>query len=126
MVSKERAKEILKIYEEAWVEQDIDKILSIFSVNGVYHERVFKEAHKGHTAISEYWRKKVCEEQSNIEFQLLNIFVDGDTIIAEWDASFDDTIKKKRLHLREVAIMEIKDDLIQNYREFWHSEEINS
>ena len=60
MVDEKTVKRILKIYGEAWVEQDIDKILSIFTENGIYHELAFKEPFKGHKEIKEYWKTKVC------------------------------------------------------------------
>ncbi|RMF94788.1 MAG: nuclear transport factor 2 family protein [Candidatus Schekmanbacteria bacterium] len=124
MVSEKRAKEILRIYEDAWVNQDVDKILSIFKKDGIYHERVLKEPFRGHKEIADYWKTKVCDEQSKIKFKLLNMYICGDTIIAEWDASFNSNIKNARVHLKEVAIIEIEDDLIKSLREYWQSEKL--
>jgi len=124
MISEKTAKNILKIYEEAWVEQDIDKILSIFTKNGIYHERVLKEPIIGHSGISKYWESKVCKEQSNIKFKLLNYYICNDTLIAEWDAEFDSSIENKRIHIREVAILEIENELIKSLREYWQSDSL--
>jgi ketosteroid isomerase-like protein len=124
MVSKNRAKEILRIYEEAWVNQDIDKILSIFTEDGIYHERVLKTPFKGHKEIAKYWKEKVCEEHSKIEFKLLNFYICGDTIIAEWEASFNSNIENAQIHMKEVALLVIKNDLIQSLREYWQSEKL--
>ena len=124
MVIEKTVKKILKIYEEAWVKQDISKILSIFAKDGVYHERVFEEPFKGHKEIAEYWKMKVCEEQSNIKFKLLNYYICKETIIAEWDASFDSNIENARMHIREVAIFEISGDKIKSLREYWQSEKM--
>ena len=55
MVNREVAKNILKKYEEAWVNQDIDKILSIFTEDGIYHERVLEKPFIGHKQIKKYW-----------------------------------------------------------------------
>lgn len=122
MINKEIAENILKIYGEAWVEQNIDKILSIFTEDGVYHERVLKEPMVGHQAIRTYWKTKVCEEQSEIKFKLLNYYICEDTLIAEWDASFKSNIENERIHIREVAIMEISGNKIKLLREYWQSE----
>ncbi len=123
MVNKSTAENILKIYEEAWVEQDIDKIISIFHEDGIYHERVLKEPMKGHEEIRKYWKSKVCEEQSNIKFKLLNCYIVENIIIAEWDASFNSNIKNAKIHLKEVAIIEIENNKIKSLREYWQSEE---
>jgi|SRR3989344_4478760 len=122
MVSRDIAKKILKTYKEAWVEQDTKKLLSIFTKDGIYHERVLKDPFKGHKEIATYWQTKVCEEQSNIKFRMLNYYLCDDTIIVEWDASFDSNIENAKIHIREVAILEISGDKIKSLREYWQSE----
>lgn len=122
MVDKKTVKKILKTYEEAWVKQDIAKILSIFKKDGVYREKAFKKPFRGHKEIGEYWKTKVVEEQSRIKFKLLNYFICGDAVIAEWKASFDSNIENARIQLKEVAILELKDGKIKRLREYWHSE----
>jgi len=122
MVDEKTVKNILKDYESAWVKQDISKILSIFTKNGVYHEKVFKKPFVGHKEIEEYWKTKVVEEQSDIKFKLLKYYVCGDIVIAEWDASFYSNIEKVKIHIQEVAIIEIKNKKIKSLREYWHSE----
>jgi ketosteroid isomerase-like protein len=122
MVSKKTAEKILKTYEEAWVEQNIRKILSIFTKDGLYHERAFKKPFKGHKEIANYWKTKVVEEQSKIKFKLLNYWISGNVLIAEWDASFYSNIEKAKIHIKEVAIMELTGSKIKKLREYWHSE----
>ena len=123
MISNKIVKKILKTYGEAWIEQDIGKILSIFAKDGEYYESAFQGPFKGHKGISKYWQTKVVEEESNIKFKLLNYYVCGDVVIAEWDASFDSNIENARIHIKEVAILEInKDNKIKSLREYWQSE----
>lgn len=124
MLTEETAKSILKTYEEAWVEQNIDKILSIFHEDGVYHERFLEKPFVGHEEIANYWKAKVVEEQSNIEFKLLDFYISGNILIAEWDAPFDSNIENARIHIIEVAIMEIVSGKIKSLREYWHSEKM--
>lgn len=123
-MNRNTAKKILKTYGEAWVEQDVDKILSIFTKDGIYHERVLKKPFKGHKGVRKYWQSKVVEEQSKIKFKLLNFYIDGNTIIAEWDASFYSNIEKARIHIIDVAIIETKGNKIKSLREYWHSERV--
>ena len=75
MVDEKIAKKILKTYGNAWVNQDIYMILSIFHKDGIYHERIFEKPFKGHSQIGTYWKSKVVEEQSNIKFKLLNYYI---------------------------------------------------
>jgi ketosteroid isomerase-like protein len=125
MISDKTARDILKIYENAWVDQDIDKILSIFAKDATYHEWVLRDQpFKGHQEIAQYWKSKVCDEQSKIEFKLLNYYISGDTLIAEWDAFFNSNVENVRFHIREVAIMKVVNGLIKSLREYWHFENV--
>jgi limonene-1,2-epoxide hydrolase len=124
MLDENTVKRILKVYGEAWVEQDIDKILSIFKKDGIYHERVLEEPFRGHKEIKEYWKTKVVEEQSNIKFKLINYYICNNTVIAEWEASFNSNIENARIHMKEVAILEIEDEKIKSLREYWQSEKL--
>ena len=122
MVDIKTAESILKTYEDAWVNQDPEKILSIFKEDGIYHEKVLEKPYIGHEQIRQYWQSKVVEEQSDIQFKLLNYYIDGDVIIAEWDASFNSNLKKARIHIKEVAILEMKGSKIRSLREYWRAE----
>jgi hypothetical protein len=124
MINKNIVENILKIYGEAWVEQDIDKILSIFHRDGIYHERVLKKPFVGHKEIAKYWKEKVVEEQSKIKFKLLNYYICENTVIAEWEATFNSNIENAQIHMKEVAILEIKGNKIQSLREYWQSEKL--
>ena len=53
MISNNTAKQILKKYGRAWVNQDTKLILSIFTKNAKYHEIVLKKPHIGHKEIAE-------------------------------------------------------------------------
>lgn len=121
-ISRKAALKILKAYGEAWTEQDTAKILSIFNENGTYAERAFKKPFRGHKEIAAYWQSKVVEEQSKIKFKLLNAYLEGNTIIAEWDASFNSSKEKALIHIREVAIIQVRNGKIQTLREYWQSE----
>lgn len=126
MISKRIAENILRTFGEAWTNQDSNKILTIFTKDAIYHERVLKKPYKGHKEIKEYWQSKVVEEQSDIKFKLLKYYICDNTIIAEWDASFNSNIEKKRIHIQEVAIFEIEKDKIKSLREYWHSERVQT
>ena len=114
----------LDVYKTAWEQQDAELILSIFTPDATYHERVLQEPIRGHTGIAAYWREKVAEGQSRISFTLLNTYIDGTTGIAEWEVSFDDCVQRKRKHMKEVAILEFVGAKIASLREYWVSEVI--
>lgn len=123
-LSKQHVHQVVDIYIQAWETQDPDLIVTIFTENGIYHERVLAAPMHDHQGIREYWKSKVVESQRNIECRLLNLYLDGDTAIAEWEALFDDLSVGSRKRMREVAILEFDGPLIASLREYWASEEL--
>ena len=114
-------KSLLAKYKQAWEKQDSDLVLTIFDREAVYHERVLANPMRGHDEIRKYWETKVVNGQSNIEFTLLELFLDlkRSTAIAEWQAEFNDTVQGTRKFMKEIAVLKIVNDLIVSLREYW-------
>lgn len=115
----------LGIYKTAWEQQDSELILTIFTKDAVYHERVLQEPIRGHEGIAAYWKEKVVTGQGRISFTLLHTYIDGTTGIAEWEVAFDDCVQRKRKHMKEIAILEFVDGKIASLREYSASEVID-
>jgi ketosteroid isomerase-like protein len=115
---------VLDVYKAAWEQQDAKLILTIFTEDAVYHERVLQEPMRGHGGIAAYWMKKVVKEQDHISFTLLKTYIDGATGIAEWEVYFDDLVEGRRKHMKEIAILEFADGKITSLREYWAAEAI--
>ena len=74
-------RDVIATYIRAWVEQDPDLIVSIFTDTATYHERVLQEPIRNREGIRAYWQEKVVESQDHITCELLNLYLDGDTAI---------------------------------------------
>jgi len=125
-LGKEDVRKLIDIYIRAWTTQDPDLILTIFTPSATYRERVLDEPIRGHAGIREYWQTKVVKEQANISAELLSLYLDGTTAIAEWEARFDDLVKGYRKRMREVAILEFDGDRVAGLREYWTSERLSA
>jgi ketosteroid isomerase-like protein len=112
----------LDIYKTAWEQQDAELILTLFTKDAVYHERVLQEPIRGHEGIAAYWQEKVVKGQGRISFTLLKTYIDGPTGIAEWEVEFDDFVQQKRKRMKELAILEFVEGKIASLREYWASE----
>ncbi|HVO24865.1 MAG TPA: nuclear transport factor 2 family protein [Candidatus Margulisiibacteriota bacterium] len=121
-LTKQEVRDVIDVYRRAWVEQNPDLIVTIFTESAVYRERVLGEPIRNREGIRQYWQAKVVESQSRIECDLLSLYLDGDTAIAEWEARFDDRVEGVRKRMREVAILEFEGRLIASLREYWSSE----
>jgi ketosteroid isomerase-like protein len=116
---------VIDTYLRAWETQDSELILEVFTESAVYHERVLQPPSiVGHAGIRRYWEEKVQRSQANIECELLSLYVDGTTAIAEWEATFDDREDGFRKRMLEVAILDFEGDRISHLREYWASERL--
>lgn len=72
-------REVIDTYLKAWMTQDPDLIVTIFTDDATYHERVLQEPIRTTAGIREYWATKVVAEQANIDARLRALYRDGDT-----------------------------------------------
>lgn len=117
-MTKEKALELINIYGKAWETQDTELVASIFTDDATYNDPMEPE-NIGVDAIKEYWKYKVIGEQKNIKFNLKNIWMDGDTVIAEWNSRFDDIKRNINIDMIEVAIFAVKNDKFSSLREYY-------
>jgi len=115
---------VIDTYIRAWERQDPDLIVTIFTEAATYHERVLDEPIRTREGIRAYWQSKVVEAQAHITCDLLSLYLDHNTAIAEWQAEFDDLVQGVRKRMREVAILEFQGQLIASLREYWASQRI--
>jgi len=120
------ARAVIDTYLRAWMTQDPELIVTIFTDDATYHERVLDEPIRTRAGIRDYWQTKVVDGQADIDARLLSLYTatDGATVIAEWEATFDDVVQRQRKRMREVAILEFQGDQIASLREYWASEVI--
>lgn len=123
-LTREHAREVLNTYIRAWETQDPSLIVTIFTPAATYHERVLGDPIPDLEAIRHYWQTKVVEAQANIKCELRSVYLDGDTAIAEWEATFDDLAQGVCKRMREIAVLEFEGPLIASFREYWASERI--
>ena len=119
-MTKEEAVRLLTIYGEAWKKQDADLILTIFTEDASYNDPKEPE-NFGHEGIRKYWISKVQGEQKDIHFKLLNVWIDEDTVLAEWNTSFVDVPRNLHLDMREVAIFGVRNGKFSSLREYYKS-----
>lgn len=121
MITEERAQEIFDIYAKAWIGQDPELILTIFTEDATYGEG-YRGTYHGHERIKKYWQEKVVENQRDIDFKLTKLEIHGNTIHAEWKAVFFGKETNKYYRLDSEGTAEIKDDKIHVWKETWVSQ----
>ena len=118
-LTEQEVRAVVDTYIRAWVQQDPDLITTVFTDSATYHERVFEEPIRDRQGIRDYWQRKVVETQARISCELLNLYLDDNTAIAEWQVEFDDLLQGIRKRMREVAILVFEGQVIASLREYW-------
>lgn len=123
-MTKQDVRDVLDIYVRAWETQDPDLIVTIFTPDATYHERVLQDPIPDRNAIREYWQTKVVASQANIRCRIVNVYLDQDapTAVAEWEAEFDDLAQQVRKRMKEIAVLDFEGRRISALREYWSSE----
>ncbi len=119
-MTKEEAIKLLNVYGEAWVKRDPDLIVTIFTEDASYNDPHEPE-NTGREAIRAYWVSKVVGEQKDITFDLKNVWIDGNTVIAEWYATFIDIKRKLHIDLKEIAVFSVQGNKFSSLREYYKS-----
>lgn len=117
-MTHEEAIKLLEIYGKAWETKDPELVATIFNEDATYNDPREKE-NIGLAAIKEYWNYKVIGEQDDIHFNLKNVWVAGDTVIAEWHATFKDTKRNLLIDMDEVAILTTENGKFNSLREYY-------
>lgn len=126
-LTKDDVHAVLDVYIRAWETQDPDLIVTIFTEDATYHERVLEAPIPDREAIRAYWKTKVVGSQANILVAGPDIIaLDGDTVVTEWEAEFTDTTQGVRKHMKEIAVLTFDGHLISSLREYWASEPITA
>jgi len=119
-MEKSEALKLIEIYGKAWETRDPELIGTIFTEEATYNDPKEPE-NIGRDAIKRYWETKVIGEQEDIKFNLLHLWIDGDTVIAEWYATFTDIKRNLHIDMTEVAIFGTKDGKFSSLREYYKS-----
>jgi hypothetical protein len=117
---------VLDTYVRAWETQDPDLIVTIFTEDATYHERVLADPIPDRAAIYRYWEDKVVGAQANIRCTVLEYRIIGNTVYVEWEAFFDDLAKRQKKRMKEIAVLTFRDGLVCALREYWASESLGS
>ena len=117
-MTKDEAKHLVETYGKAWVLQNTELVLSIFEP-GVPYSNSNGVSTYGFEGIKKYWDEKVILEQKDIDFNLLNIWLDEDTVVAEWKVSFLDVKLDIKVNIIEVAIFTLKENKFTSVRGYY-------
>ena len=75
-------------YGDAWMSQDPQKIVKLFTEDATYQERRFRTPIRGIEAIRSYWQDLVHDLQQQVHFEAHQVAVMGEQAFVHWSAHF--------------------------------------
>ncbi len=115
------ANDWLERYRRAWEERDPDLAVALFTDGATYAETPFDEPLRGRAAIREYW-SAVPREQRDVRLARELVAVEGDLVVALWQAAYTRIADGGRNRLDGVFLLRFADGgLCRELREWWHS-----
>jgi ketosteroid isomerase-like protein len=113
----------LQAYKRAWVSRNPGAAAKLFSDDAAYFETPFAPPARGKAGIMEYW-SAATRNQSDITFSWEIISLAESVGIVRWQGAFKRTLKKTRVELDGVLVLEFDEaGLCNTLREWWHRRE---
>lgn len=128
-------------YLRAWESSDESALLSLFALDGVYHNTPFAEQ-RGHAAIAAYWQRTKLQKDIHTDYEILaeeprrgivhwhvTYQVASEELFRMWAASAGTNLiahkpgdPLPRLALDGIAVIEWNEaELCEHFRLWWHS-----
>ncbi len=113
------AGKFLATYKEAWEARDPELAASLFTRDARYWENPFGEPIVGREGISTYW-KSATDSQEDIHFVVLQFFLAGYTLFAEWTCTYTHRPSGERRELAGMLLADFYGQQVRTFREYWH------
>lgn len=88
MITEDEARAWIEAYGDAWITQDPEKIVRLFTPDAGYRERRFHPGIRGSEEIWGYWDLIVRELQRDVGFEVISVAVTGDAAFFNWRSHF--------------------------------------
>jgi len=116
------SEQIVRDFCAAWERKDMDELLTFFTDDAVYHNIPLEPA-VGHEAIKGVMEMFVPMSKE-IEFKILNIAADGDTVITERVDTF--VMDGGTISIPVAGVFEVKDGKIAAWRDYFDMQQFMS
>jgi ketosteroid isomerase-like protein len=109
---------LVERFKTGWEKGNADRIVDLFTPDGVFVAGPFDPPAKGHDAIRSYWREAPME-QSEVAFRFGEIFVAGPWFATEFKCTFRRRRTGHKVVVRGALFCETSGDLLSEMRMYW-------
>jgi ketosteroid isomerase-like protein len=109
---------LLERFKTGWEKGNADRVVDLFTPDGVFVAAPFDPPAKGHDAIRAYWRDAPLE-QAEVDFRFGEIFVAGPWFATEFKCTFRRRRTGHKVVVRGALFCETSGDLLSEMRMYW-------
>lgn len=118
MPTHDEATALFEKRRQAWLREDIDAYLALWAQDMSFQSPVHAEP-LGRAAFADLVRQSAAFSRP-LRFDFEHIAVHGPMVLAEWTIAIERRDSGQRLEWRGMSVAEIRDGLIQTWREYWN------
>ena len=107
----------------AWLDGDLDAYLALWADDMTFQSPVHVEPLRGRAAFAELVRQSSAFSRP-LAFDFIHLAVDGPIVLAEWRIAIERRDSGRRVEWWGMSVAEIRDGLIQRWREYWNPADV--
>lgn len=119
LLTREDALALFEQRRQAWLREDIEAYLALWSEDMTFQSPVHAEPLRGRAAFAELVRQSFAFSRP-LRFDFEHIAVHGAVVLAEWTIAVERRDGGRVLEWRGMSVAEIRDGVIRMWREYWN------
>lgn len=119
LLTREDALALFEQRRQAWLREDIEAYLALWSEDMTFQSPVHTEPLRGRAAFAELVRQSFAFSRP-LRFDFEHIAVHGAVVLAEWTIAVARRDSGQTLEWRGMSVADIRDGVIRMWREYWN------
>lgn len=117
-ISSTEARELFERRKRAWLDEDAQAYLELWSDEMVIEIPGRAEPIRGKSAYAKLIQESM-RAMRPVAWEFHSLAVDGDRVLAEWTIESEYREAARRIRWRGMSICRVEDGLIREWREYW-------
>jgi len=122
-MKRAEAVELFERRRAAWLQEDLDAYLAMWSVEMTFQSPVHDPPLHGRAAFERLVRQS-AKMMRPLAFEVHRLAVDGEAILAEWTIAAEHRETGRRVEWTGMCVAELRGSLIERWREYWNPSDL--
>ncbi|MEW6272763.1 MAG: nuclear transport factor 2 family protein [Thermodesulfobacteriota bacterium] len=122
-MTEAEARALFERRRDAWLANDLDAYLALFSEGLVFQSPSHPEPLRGWAAFAELVRRSAAAIEPR-SFDFSHLAVTGDVVLAEWRITARHRPTGRPIEWWGMSVCRVRDGLIESWREYWNPADV--